>query len=48
MLGGFRKGFQRVLEAMGALERATVVAAIEGPIEDFAYGRDDHADGARE
>ena len=47
MLGGFWKGFQRVLEAMVALERATVVAAVEGPIEDFAYGSGDHADGAR-
>ena len=38
MLGGFWRGFHAALEAVGSLERKTVVAAIEDALGGFIYG----------
>ena len=43
MLGGFWSGFHEALEGVGALERARVIAAIEGALAGFIYGAGEDA-----
>ena len=43
MLGGFWSGFHEALEGVGALERASVIAAIEGALAGFIYGAGEDA-----